>query len=255
MRITINLATRPFTDLAPALRRLRIAMGVLAVLAIGFGFGLHALHTKAEAARARVHSLDGSLSRLQQERQGFEAMMQKPENATVLTESENLNALFDEKSFSWTLAMEDLETVLPGGVQVTTLEPVRDKTGRITLRLRVVGPRDKAVALVQNLEHSRHFLLPRIVGESSEASGSAGERMEPVSESNRVNFDLLADYNPATLREPVTETRPVAKEEQHKASDELAVPRTQGPGLRQVPGTGTPKPHVPQRMPHPGGAG
>ena len=49
--------------------------------------------------------------------------------------------------------MEDLETVLPGGVQVTTLEPVRDKQGNITLRLRIVGPRDKDLETVQNLEH------------------------------------------------------------------------------------------------------
>ena len=42
-----------------------------------------------------------------------------------------LNQLFDEKTFSWTLAMEDLETVLPGGVQVATLDPTRDqKTGQ-----------------------------------------------------------------------------------------------------------------------------
>ena len=43
--------------------------------------------------------------------------------------------------------MEDLETVLPSGVQVTTLEPIRDKDGHITLRLRVLGPRDRSIQL------------------------------------------------------------------------------------------------------------
>ena len=42
--------------------------------------------------------------------------------------------------------MEDLETVLPGGVQVTTLEPIVDKKdGHVSLHMRVIGPRDKAV--------------------------------------------------------------------------------------------------------------
>ena len=41
MRIGINLATRPFADLGPTLKRLRIAMGVLALAAIG----LIQLHT------------------------------------------------------------------------------------------------------------------------------------------------------------------------------------------------------------------
>jgi type IV pilus assembly protein PilN len=201
MRISLNLATRPFADLGPAIKRLRIAMGALAVIAIGLGLALHAFHRKAEEARARDHSLDSQIARIAAERQGYQNLMRQPENAQLLQRVGELNQIFDEKAFSWTLAMEDLETVLPGGVQVSTLEPVRAKDGSITLRLRVIGPRDKAVDLVRNLEHSRHFLLPRIVGENSESSGAPGEKLEPISASNRVNFDLLADYNPASPAE------------------------------------------------------
>jgi len=243
MNITINLATRPFADLGPILKRLRIAMAVFVLLSIAFGVGLHYLHAKAEAARARERAVEAEIARINQERQGYQSMMRQPENAQVLQEANNLNALFDEKAFSWTLAMEDLETVLPGGVQVTTLEPVRDqKTGEITLKLRVVGPRDKGIELVQNLEHSRHFLLPAITGESIESSGGPNAAMEPVSASNRVNFELTAEYNPATIgelparakaedtsrAEPSTETSVTAPV--HKP----AVPAA-GPGLRRPP--------------------
>jgi type IV pilus assembly protein PilN len=184
MRVTLNLATRPFADLGPAIKRLRIAMGILALLAIALGLGLRALHQKAEQARAREHSLDGEIARITQERQSYQALMQRPDNAQLLTEAEALNKLFDEKAFSWTLAMENLETVLPGGVQVSTLEPVRAKDGHITLHLRVDGPHDRAVDLVRNLEHSRRFLEPRIVGESSaETSSGPNQRLEPVSAS------------------------------------------------------------------------
>src|SRR5580658_10507797 len=201
MRITLNLATRPFADLGPAIKRLRIGMGVLALVAIGLGLGLHAIHRKAEAARARDHSLDGQIARISQERQGYQDLMRQPANAQLLKQATVLNKLFDAKAFSWTLAMEDLETVLPGGVQVTTLEPERGKDGRITVHLRVIGPRDRAVDLVRNLEHSRRFLIPRIVGENAESSDRPGQRLEPVSASDRVEFDLLAQYNPATEEE------------------------------------------------------
>ena len=97
--------------------------------------------------------------------------------------------------------MENLETVLPGGVQVTAIEPIRAKDGHITVHLRVVGPHDRAVDLVRNLEHSRRFLQPRIVGENSESTNGPNQRMEPVSASNRFDFDLLADYNPPTPEE------------------------------------------------------
>jgi type IV pilus assembly protein PilN len=197
MRITLNLATRPFSDLGPAMKRLRIAMGVLALLAIALGMGLRTFHQKAEEARARDHSLDGELTRITLERQGYQDRMKLPANAQLMVQAETLNKLFDEKAFSWTLAMEDLENVLPGGVHVSTLEPVRAKDGHITLHLRVIGPRDRAVELVRNLEHSRRFLLPRIAGENAESTGGPGELLQPVSASNRVNFDVLADYNPA----------------------------------------------------------
>ena len=105
--------------------------------------------------------------------------MQQPDNARSLQQAENLNHLFDEKAFSWTLAMEDLETVLPAGVQVTTLEPIATKNGQISLKLRVVGPRDKDVELVQNLEHSRHFLCPASSVKAPRATADPTRRSNP----------------------------------------------------------------------------
>jgi type IV pilus assembly protein PilN len=198
MNISLNLATRPYVDLRPALKRLRIGIAVLAVLCLVLCLGLRSFHKKAEEARATDLQVQRQIDSINQERQGYQAMMHQPENAQLLVQIDSLNKLFDEKIFSWTLAIEDLETVLPNGVQVSNLEPIRDaKTGQITLKLRVVGPRNLADDLVQNLERSRHFSQPHIVGESSESSGGPNEKMEPVSASNRFNYDLMADYNSA----------------------------------------------------------
>lgn len=249
MRITINLATRPFADLGPALKRLRIGIGILALLLLALGLGLRALHQKAEQARASDHSLDGAIARVTAEREGYQALMKRPDNAQLLTQADALNKLFDEKAFSWTLAMENLETVLPGGVQVSTIEPARAKDGHITLHLRVVGPHDRAVELVRNLEHSRRFLQPRIVGENSEATNSPNQRLEPVSVTNRFNFDLQADYNPPSS----DETRLAAKSKKPPADGVLqAVPDNphRAPGFpRRAPYT------APSRMPYPTSGG
>src|SRR5208282_41593 len=175
------LATRPFTDLGPTLKRLRIAMAVLAVVSILLGVGLHLFDRQAEAARTREHSLDGRITRIRAERQNAEALMSQTDNAQLLSRAQALNKLFDQKAFSWTLAMEALETVLPAGVQVTSIEPIRDKEGHITVHLRVAGPRDKADDLVANLEQSRRFLQPRITGENAESSNNPSQRQEPIS--------------------------------------------------------------------------
>jgi type IV pilus assembly protein PilN len=203
MRITLNLATHPFVDKEPRIKLLRVALGSLVLIAIGLGICLIAIHQKAEQARVRDRLLDSQITRINQERQGYKILMHRPENAELMNRIEELNQILDEKAFSWTLAMEDLETVLPGGVQVSTLEPYREKDGNTTLHLRVIGPRDKSLDLVRNLEQSGHFLFPRIVGESFEASSGPNEKLEPVSASNRVNFDLLAEYNSAALSEPI----------------------------------------------------
>jgi type IV pilus assembly protein PilN len=172
-------------------------------------------------------------------------MMQQPDNAQTLQQSENLNQLFDEKSFSWTLAMEDLETVLPAGVQVTTLEPTV-KNGQISVRLRVIGPRNRDVELVQNLEHSHHFLVPRIVNENTESSGGPNQRPEPVSATNRVEFDVLADYTPGTPEERklAREKGAAARIRPGAGDDDKGAP-SQAHG--RSPYAGGPRPRVPSQ--------
>jgi len=247
MRIALNLASRPFADLGPAIKRLRIAMGALALVSIGLGLGLRTFDRKAEEARARDHSLDGQIARITQEQQGYRNLMAQPANAELLDRVGMLNRLFDEKAFSWTLAMEDLETVLPGGVQVSTIEPVRAKDGHIILYLHVIGPRERAVELVRNLEHSKRFLMPRIVGENSESAGGPGEKLQAVSASNRVNFELLAEYNPATLEE-----RKAAEKHSQAAENSASHPAPALNAAQSPPGPASSPASQPIRLPYTG---
>jgi type IV pilus assembly protein PilN len=170
-------------------------MGVLAVLALALGVAEWFVHRKAQEANRGIHSLQAGVSRIAAERQGYQEMMRRPENAQLLKETDDLNQIYDAKAFSWTLVMEDLETVLPSGVQVTAIDPTREKDGNITLHVRVHGPRDKSIELVKNLELSKRFLSPRIVGESADTSVGFNQKPEPVSVSNTTELDLLAEYN------------------------------------------------------------
>jgi type IV pilus assembly protein PilN len=195
MKISLNLASRPFADLTDVYKRLRIAMGVLALVAIALGLVLHFVLQHDRRAYERAHLIDDALGNMATERQGYEALMQQPANAKVLDQTDALNQLFDEKVFSWTLVMKDLETVLPDPVQVTEIEPVRMKDGQVILHLRIVGPRAENIRLVENMEHSNRFLRPRIVGESPESNGAIGGRVQTVSANAVEDLDLLTDYN------------------------------------------------------------
>lgn len=206
MRISINLATRPFVELRPLFAKLRLAIGLLALLAVGLGFGLHALSARARLETAEIDGLRAQTLALQQERARNEVKMHQPQNMGVLERSRFLNALFAVKSFSWTAVMMDLERVLPVGVQVTNIEPVISKEGEVTIRLRVTGDRDRAIQLVRNLERSQRFVGPRLGGESAlaadkaKALGAGGVRTVGAGPgdlpSDGVEFEIFSGYNP-----------------------------------------------------------
>lgn len=209
MRISVNLATRPFVEIRPLLARLRIAMAGLLVLAVGLAFGLNGLNERAKIATAEMDSLKARTAAAQQERASNEARMKQPDNQAVLERSQFLNALFARKSFSWTGVMMDLEHVLPAGVQVTSIDPAVSKEGDVQIRLRVTGDREKAIQLVRNLETSQRFVKPRLGGETAltaEKANAIGRGPDPAIRNvsagpndvfgNGVEFEIFSGYNP-----------------------------------------------------------
>ena len=207
MRIAINLASKPFVELRPLLAKLRLAMAVLVVVAIGLVFWAHALDRKADEASAQMNALKAQTASFENQRARNEARMRLPQNKAVLDRSTFLNQLFALKSFSWTATMMDLERVLPDGVQVTSIEPIITKEGEVNIRLRVSGDRDRAIQLVRNLEVSQRFASPRLAGESAmtadkaKAIGQVRDVSAPggAPAGNGVEFEIFSNYNPLTL--------------------------------------------------------
>jgi type IV pilus assembly protein PilN len=259
MRISINLATRPFVELRPLFARLRIAMGGLAVVAIGLAVGLHFLSLRAHAAQAQMDDLKAQTLAFQTERQTNERRMQQPQNRAVLDRSKFLNALFERKSFSWTSVMMDLERVLPSyGVQVTDIEPVIQTEGDVNIRLRVSGDRDRAIDLVRNLEQSQRFLQPRLSNETAQThEGGAGGTVQPVAQTSApgaVEFDILSGYNPLPTTPKGSLSSPASKAKQGSAppATKPAKPGPPKPVANQHPAGAKPLAIAPPRRP--GGA-
>lgn len=225
MRISINLASRPFVELRPLFARMRIAMAGLALLAIGLGIWLHFLNRRAQAAQAQIDALKRQTVALQTERQADESRMREPQNYAVLERSQFLNNLFTTKSFSWTSVMMDLERVLPAGVQVTSIEPVITENREVNIRMRVSGERDRAVDLIRNLERSQRFLDPRLANETAQTQEHGS--MTPVAQGvpGGVEFEILSGYNPL----PAVNKTP---QEDAAPQDKSAAPQPAHPATR-----------------------
>ena len=229
MKVTLNLASQPYVDVRSVIWRLRIIMLALAVLAVPLFLLLRNEQQKAQIANNRVNTMQRQVQTLESRQQGYEALMRQPRNAAVLNEANYLNELFRRKSFSWTATMTDLETVLPAGVQVLSLDPAISKTGEVVIQLRVTGARDRAIELVQNLEKSRHFASPRLVGETLAQSANPNHQFQPISQSSLVNFDILADYRPLSNQELGASKAEAARSEKPAAKKTSAIPNRKPP--------------------------
>ena len=211
MRISVNLATRPFVELQPFFLRMRLIMAAMVVVALALGITGHVLAAKLHLAQEQMAALHNGIVGADQEKNRNERQMRAPENAAVLERAHFLNDIFLRKSFSWTAVMMDLENVLPVGVQVTSIEPQVSPEGDVTIRLRVSGERDRAVQLVRNLERSRRFLQPRLAGEAAQARETAAGPGAAAAAAPQgpagVEFDILARYNPLPANEPYRFTR------------------------------------------------
>jgi type IV pilus assembly protein PilN len=224
MRITVNLATRPFVELRPFFLRLRVLMGVLAAVCVAALVVSHIEQKKLDVATAQMDRLHARMVTAQQEKTGNERRMRQPANAAVLDRAHFLNALFLRKSFSWTAVMMDLETVLPAGVQVTSIEPSPTAEGDVIIRMRVSGDRDRAVQLVRNLERSKRFLQPRLTGESVQAKESGNAAAANNGAPPAVEFEILANYNPLPEGEAYAKPAAVKAVAPHKSDGVVLKP-------------------------------
>jgi type IV pilus assembly protein PilN len=250
MRITINLATRPYVQLDRVFRQLRLAIVVLAVTAAALLLWLHSRSASARAQQAELEAIQSRTAALNAERIRNEARLRQPANAAVLRQIDFLNALYGRKSFSWTAVLMDLEEVLPAGLQVTSIDPQIASTGQVSIRMRVSGPREKSVQLIRNLEGSHRFLSPRLVGETQQAREKSGAGVQMAAaylsgpqpansnptalvNSNSGNaaagppstdFDIVAGYNPLQLRVREHAARPsaAAADDSAEAADDDA---------------------------------
>lgn len=198
MKIAVNLASHPYIDLRPVYNRLRTWTVILALVGGALWYLYRNESSAAQAAREHVATVGNHVRALEKQQQDYRQLMQQPKDAGILQQSEFLNSLFQRKAFSWTATMTDLETVLPTGVQVLSIDPINGPGGTVIIRLRVTGERDRELDLVRNLEKSRHFAAPRLAAESL-ATAQGGPGVQNVSTGNLVNFDILADYRPLPL--------------------------------------------------------
>jgi Tfp pilus assembly protein PilN len=190
MRLDINLATHPYEDPRHFWLRWGGALAGLILLTMILVYSALSGWYIAAHDRTLLHEREQQIADRDLEERNAQALLNRPENRTIRDRSQFLNDAFQRKAFSWTKVFEDLEKVMPARLHVVSIHPEMSADHPLALTLEVAGEsHERAIELVRNMEDSRHFKNPRIVGEISETTTVPGDN---------VKFNISSLYVPET---------------------------------------------------------
>ena len=191
MRININLASQKYEDAGEFYARWGTALGLVLIVTLGLLFLSWHYYQLSAGARKRIDKLHERIAHLDQERAHGQAVLNRPENQDVRDQSRFWNDLIDQKLFSWTRLLSDLEKIMPKRAYLESVQPTITTDKRLQLRLMIAGEKlDDAIDLVKKMEHSEHFRGTYIGGETPAHSTTTGSA--PISE-----FEVFTYYAPA----------------------------------------------------------
>jgi type IV pilus assembly protein PilN len=158
LRTDVNLASRPFVNN----RKFYLVSGVLLLLVLGISYwnftryqNIHSRRAELKQLLARDHARFDSLGR---EQEKVLDRLQTPETADFLDQLEHVNQLIQRRTFSWTVLLNDLESLTPANLQIVSIKPQISRRG-ILVEIVANGKSSKDnIQFVSNLENSGRFL-------------------------------------------------------------------------------------------------
>jgi len=174
MRLDINLATRRYEDAREFWTRWGLAVGLLAVFTLLLLGWTARSWMAAGKDRHNIADLEQMIDGRDHERTQAQSFLDLPANHSTREQSQFLNGLIRRKAFSWTLAFEALEQVMPPNLHVVSLRPEFNDQNLMLLDMKVAGEsRSAAVELVHRMEGSARFQNAQLTGEQEQENGSA----------------------------------------------------------------------------------
>ena len=178
MRFTLNLATRTYINSRQVNLFLACAGILLTLSAAGFAFTVLGNSDREEKLRRQLAAVDARV------KAGGKGISDK-EYQSLLGKIKFANGIIRRKSFNWLGFLTWMETVVPDGVMVTSLEPSL-KDGKLTVSgvARNFGLMRK---FLENMEDSRFFTDIYLL---SQAEAKADETQKGVSFSVSCKADV-----------------------------------------------------------------
>ena len=153
-----NLSTRPFYNE----RAVQLVLGLLVVL-VGVVTGFNILELVRLTASQRTlgaHAVEseGEAARLRTEAAGIRAQINTKELEIVANAAREANGIIDQRAFSWSGLLDQLEETLPDDVRITGIEPSLDRQGQFVITINVQARRSEDIdQFIESLEKTGSF--------------------------------------------------------------------------------------------------
>ena len=184
MKIPINLASNPFRrDRAMMVASLVVCALLVATLGLLGNLALQDSRQIADVQR-EVKNLHQQINDLNAEEAKLDAVVKKPENASVLERSVFIKTLLRRKGISWNRIFTDLEKTIPYNVKIVRVHPTIDAQGRVMLDMVVA-----AASSIEVIEMFKAFGASPLFGVADPRGYSPPTQAEPL-----VRETLLVPY-------------------------------------------------------------
>lgn len=170
--IHLNLASKPYRDYRALYAILGIA-GLAAVLLMAYnGLTAYRYLVDTKETRAEIAAIDEEAARQRALAETMEKRIASIDAASLDKQARFINAQIHERAFSWSAMMSRLESLLPGDVRLTSLNPTIDEDGNVQLSLQCKSRRkDGLIVLLDRLYASPDFKKSFPAYDAIEADG------------------------------------------------------------------------------------
>lgn len=133
-----NLSTRPFYNDRLATVAIAVAAALVVVASVVNVTRLVSLSSERSEIRARLEADSREAARIRSEAEELQRRVDRVTLARLATSAREANQLIDQRTFSWTTLLAQLEETLPPGVRLTAISPQAQR-GEFRVALAVVA--------------------------------------------------------------------------------------------------------------------
>jgi type IV pilus assembly protein PilN len=202
MRLNLNLASLRYEAAGQFYFRWGMALALVVMVTLGLTFLAWSTYRNAANHRRHITELQNKIAQLDQQQKHAQAVLNQPQNQDVRDQKNFWNDVFDQRSFSWTQLISDLEKIMPARAYVISVQPTLTPERQLKLKLVIAGEsHDNALELQRKMEGSERFHESSIKHEGLHTQ-TQGAQGQAVKSQAIWEFEIETFYTPASPAQP-----------------------------------------------------